>query len=70
MKALTLRFSRPQESGDVYRLELDSSTGEASGAFTRPFDDLTWTAGVRPPSNSPRHAGGGLFTSLPQSGRE
>ena len=44
MHTLTLRFSRPEKSGDMYRLELAHLSGEASGTFTRPFDDATWLA--------------------------
>jgi hypothetical protein len=44
MPTLTLRFSRPESTGDVCRLALAHPAGDASGAFTRPYDDATWTA--------------------------
>ena len=45
MQTLTLRFSRPEGTGDVYRLDLEHAVaGDASGAFTRPFDDAAWVA--------------------------
>jgi hypothetical protein len=44
MPTLTLRFSRPESTGDVYRLALAHPASDASGAFTRPYDDATWTA--------------------------
>jgi hypothetical protein len=46
MPTLTLRFSRPESTGDVYRLGLAHSlVGDASDAFTHPYDDASWTLG-------------------------
>ena len=42
MQTLTLHFSRPERAGDIHRLSLEHPlAGDASGTFTRPFDDAT-----------------------------